>query len=410
MRTRGAIASTLAIVSLSCASPQPPERSELPQQPPPPIRAFDIPTIEQLAQQMYAQDRIAATASDVLLAQIPEKKAAREGVRHWITGSRDGHNLVRFIRAGDQGPEAGYDVTFAGLAEPTVSVPTDRTLTADEVAQYNARILALENIANPCSDRYNTVALRDPESDGWLVWALAATVDSDLMLIGGHYRFTISPDGKTIRVRDALSTSCLRIESSEESAGSFMSHVVSLTPVETHAFASLSYGRALHVGTLDGTAWRVAEGRITRVEQDAPNLDGFAARALAAVDETCMFITSTSSGSEKSYRATGNTKVIEATEKIEPFTVEGPPGERVEGITCVRRDIVPSPNDYKVLVAGYSLAIGDRGVGHSRRLGKLTLVNGRFAFEIIEGDPLTPELTQRLRARLDAFDRAIQAR
>jgi hypothetical protein len=67
-------------------------------QPPAPIRSFDIATIEQLAQQMYAQDRIAWTASDVLLAHIDEKKAAHEGVVHWITGTRDGHNLVRFIQ------------------------------------------------------------------------------------------------------------------------------------------------------------------------------------------------------------------------------------------------------------------------------------------------------------------------
>ena len=409
MNMRAAVALVVGGVVLACASSGPPERADTPPAAPPaPIRAFDIATIENLAQEMYAQDRIAWTASDVLLAQIDAKKAAREGVKHWVTGTRDGHNVVRFIRIRDGTPEAGYDVTFAGLAEPTVSVPADRRLSADEKAQHSARLLALENIERRCSDRYNTIALKDPESDGWLVWALAATVDPNLILIGGHYRFTISADGKTIRARDALSTSCLRFETKKDSAGSFMSHVVSLTPVETHAFASLAYGKTFHVGTEDGRAWRVDAGRIVRVEQDAPDLDGFAARALAAIDEECSLIVSTNGETPKKYHSSESTKVIDATEHSATLSIEDPPGEHVEGVVCARRDIVPSPNDYKVIAAGYFFSIGDRGTGHPYRVGKLELVNGQFRFEIIKGDPLTEELRKRVNARLEAFQRATQ--
>lgn len=405
MNARVAIAWVLTALSLSCATPRARERTDTaPSGPPAPIRAFDIATIENLAQQMYAQDRIVWTATDALLAQIDEKKAAREGVRHWITGTRDGHNLVRFIRIRDGVPEAGYDVTFAGLAEPTVSAPADRTLTADEMAQYNARILALENIERPCSDRYNTIALKDPESDGWLVWALAATLDPNLVLIGGHHRFTITADGKTIRARDALSTSCLRSEKEGGETGHFMSHVVSLTPVETHAFASLSYGRTFHVGTNDGRAWRVDSGRITRVEQDSPGADGFAARALAAIDERCTMIASKTG--EATQETVDGPKVIEATEHAEAFSVEAPPGTHVELIACTRKDIVPAPNDYKVAAAGYRLLIGDYGEGHPKRFLELFRVGVGFDFQIVSGPPLTDELERRVRARLESFYRA----
>ena len=416
MTGRGALLMSAVFgMSLSCAhtavEPAEPAEPSPENVAPAPIREFDIPTIEKLGRAMYEQDRLAWIATDVLFAERTEQGAAEDGVRGWITSRLEGHDAVRFVRDGEEGPELLYDVVFAGDGPPIFSTPADRTLTPQERAQYDARLLALDDIPSACSDQYNTVALSDPESDGWLVWAIAASLDPNAVLIGGHYRFTISPDGKQIRARDALSVSCLNLNqdgSDERPVGSFMSHVVSLTPVETHSFASLNYKRVLHVGTRDGTAWRVAEGRITRVEQDAPDMDGFAARALAAVEETCGFITSKSSGPSKTYKpVAGSTKVIEVTERDEAFTVEDPPGEHVEALTCVRRDIVPSPNDYKVLAAGYSLAIADRGAGHPRRIGKLSLVNGKSVFEVLQGEPLTDELAQRVRKRLDAFDGAI---
>jgi hypothetical protein len=138
-----------------------------------PIREFDIPTLERLAREMHAQDALAWKATDVLVARRTEKGVEADGVKGWINGTRDGRDLIRFIRIGDRGPEALYDVVFPETGSPNFSRPADRTLTADELAQYNARTLAAENLGGRCSDRYNTVALRDPESDGWLIWALA---------------------------------------------------------------------------------------------------------------------------------------------------------------------------------------------------------------------------------------------
>jgi hypothetical protein len=405
----------VAALSLACAhaAVDPEERAgaRALAEPPAPIRDFDLATIEKLGKAIYAQDKLAWIATDVLYAHRSEEATADEGIRGWITGTLDGHDRVRFIRIGEDGPEALYDVTFAGDGPPQFASPASRTLLPEERAQYDARMLALDDIPARCSDRYNTVALRDPESDAWLVWALAATLEPDVTLIGGHYRFTISPDGSEIRRRDALSTSCLRFEDDGSAAGQFMSHVVSLTPLETHSFASLNYRRVLHVGTMDGTAWRVAEGRIMRVEQDAPDLDGFAARALAAIDETCVFITSSDDGPSKTYGYTTTvTKVIEVTERDGPFAAQDPPAEPIEMIACVRKDIVPSPNDYEVPAAGYELMIADRGQGHPRRTGKLTLADGKFAFALIEGEPLTQELEKRLAARLDRFQRAMERR
>jgi hypothetical protein len=373
-----------------------------------PIREFDIPTLERLAHDMYVQDKFAWLASDVLAAHLDEKERATQGSKGWITGLRDGQQIVRFVRVSDRGPEALYDVVFAEGANPTLSSPTDRTLSPEEIAQYRARTLALTNIPRRCSDRYNSVALKDPSSDGWLVWAMAASLDPKAMLIGGHYRFTISPDGQTVRARDALSVSCMTI-TNENQAGEMMNHLVSLTPVETHAFASLTYGRTFHVGTEDGRAWRVDAGRIVRIEQDTPGADGFAARALAGMGEKCALFVSKKGEKTESHQPSGSTKVIEATERAQKFSVESPPGTQVGAIACMRQDIVPSPNDYKVAKAGYAFFIADNGKGHPFRNGALFLANGRFQFQIIDGDPLTDELAARVRARLDSFERAAHA-
>src|SRR6185436_12580370 len=95
-----------------------------------------------------------------------------------------------------------------------------------------------------------------------LVWAMAATTDNDAVIIGGHFRFAISADGKTIRTRDALSKSCLRLskpspDAGKRSEGMFFSHLVSLTPVETHVFANLQYKIRFFVGTRDGRSWKI---------------------------------------------------------------------------------------------------------------------------------------------------------
>jgi hypothetical protein len=391
------------------------------EQPLPKIREFDIPTIERLGREIHAQDQLAWKATDVASAQRGgERGMRRDGMKGWITVSADGRDVVRMVRVTRGGPEALYDVTFPQGAEPVFSTPDSRTLSAEEIAQYNARMLALNNIGQRCSDRYNTVALKDPESDGWLVWALASTTDVNLMLIGGHYRFTISADGKTVRAKDALFRGCLRFDKRERAkllaqkkdlveAGQMMSHVVSLTPIETHIFAGLTYEAVFHVGTGDGRAWRVDSGRLTAIDEDSPGEDGFTARALAGIAERCVgTVTNPNQVPSAFYNTKGVFKVIERTEHNPTFSLKVDPEFQVVGISCARMTIVPSPNDYKVVTANTALSIGDIGEGHANRLGTLKRANGKFTFEIIEGEPLTDELRARVDARLEAFDKAAQ--
>ena len=346
------------------------------------------------------------------MAQHSKKELLQAGMRGWITGRRGSDDLVRFVRAGEKGPEALYDVTFPeGGEAPVVSQPSEHTLSTEEQAQYSARLIALSSTAGKCSSSYNTVALKDPEGDGWLVWALAATTDADNIVIGGHVRFIINSEGKEIRARDDLSKGCMTFSRREmakngEFVGFLLTHLVSLTPVESHVFASLLYNANLFVGTRDGVAWKVRGGEIATIDMDTPEDDGFAARTLAGVSEHCKVMATKDEENPPHYYLTGDEHVILGTESSGAFQVKAPPGYTATGLTCARLDIVPAPNDHKVLTSGLVLYIGDTGVGHPRRIGVVELRSGQFGFHLVDGPAFTSDLVARIQKRIDGFQSA----
>ena len=379
-----------------------------------PIRELGVEKIVKLGREIYDQDQLAWKATDILIEKIGERGMKKEGVVGWITVKRDGTNVVRFLGMSGKQLQALYDIVFGFGAQPLLERTTNKALGDDEIAQFNARQLAMKNIGEACSDRYNSVAIKD--SDGkWLVWALAATTDDDLILIGGHYRFTISADGSKIIYNEPLSRSCLRFSRKEiikggkggKLASMVLGHLVSLTPVETHIFANLNYGILMFVGTPDGRAWRLEEGSMHAVEMDAAGLDGMSARGIAAVNERCTFITTKKSEKPaRFYTHELTLQVIRPTEEDGAFSAEAPKGHEIVDVICGRLDIVPAPNDYKVVLAGYTLSIKDVGAGHPDRFGRLEESNGQFAYKIIKGPPLTKDLEDRVAKRLQAFQSA----
>jgi len=380
---------------------------------PPSIRQFDTATIEKLGREMYRLDQEAWKATDILEAAHRRDELVAQKMHGWIVVSRPDGDVVRFVHEGENGPELFYDVTFSKAGAPMLSIPADRTLGGEERAMYDARTLALETGGLGCSKSYNTVVLKDPERDGWLVWVMAATTDPNAIVIGGHVRFTISSDGKKVVQKDALSRSCLILQkgavpAGSQESGAFVSQLVSLTPVETHVFASLAYHTNLFVGTLDGKTWKVDGDQISEVQPDSPGAEGFVARTQAAHDEICRSILSKPIDGTTKFLIGSEVKVIEGTEHSDKFAVAAPEGATVVGVSCGRLDVVPEPNDYKVLLAGYDLFLIDKGEGHPKRSGKLELKDGKVSFQITSGDPATPELQRRIDARLVQLQASIR--
>jgi hypothetical protein len=238
----------------------------------PEIRQFDIPTLEALAAGMYAQDQEAWKATDALFELHPQTELAREKVAGWLVESRPGGDFVRFFRDTGNGLEAAYDVSFAPASILQVSVPADRAVTDEERGQFAARTLAGKHITQKCAARYNSIVLKDPENDDWLVWLMAATTDPNAVMMGQHYRFTISRDGSTILRQDALSRSCMTLSKSAPKdgggrlAGLLVTQLVSNLPVETTLFLSLQHHMPFFVATPDNNVWKVDQGKIEKLD------------------------------------------------------------------------------------------------------------------------------------------------
>ena len=200
----------------------------------------------------------------------------------WVVDTSGPAPLVRFVRKTAAGEEAAYDVRFPKGADPTFEVPANRTLTPKQSSARTALLTALapfEAGKYPlCRARgnYNFVVLDDPAGDGFLVYLLRPKDSSDSVPIGGHYRISVAPDGKTIKQVDRLSATCLTINKSElvGSDGKLvaigMNHVVSATPLETHVFLSLQEGLPFYVITKDGRSWMVENGTIKAPTEKSP--------------------------------------------------------------------------------------------------------------------------------------------
>lgn len=208
---------------------------------PVPIEEWSLEKVSKMGQEIYRHDVAAWVATDALLASFGAAPPPA-GMAGWIV-VEDGDALkVRFLRQEADALKSAFDIIVRdGRAGPVEAV--NGPLSAEESAQFLARQTAIANIGRlRCSRQMNTVVLADPDSDDWLVWLLTP-MENDRIPIGGHYRFRISADGRTMLRRDQLSNGCFFAERPPEvqrdEAMLFYTQIVSKGPVETHVFLSI---------------------------------------------------------------------------------------------------------------------------------------------------------------------------
>ena len=246
--------------------------SALAQDVPSEIRQFDIATLDKLGGAIYLQQRAYSRAYSALHANHSDDEMRQEKIQGWIEESRNDGVVIRFIRMSDNGPEAAYDVRYATddfeRDAPSISVPADRSLNADEKAQFSAHTLALKGITQPCADGYYAAVLKDPKSDGWLAWAVAGSDNPNMVVTGGHFRLTISADGTKVLRRDALSRSCTVVSKITKGGNKLTALVaaqlVSNVPVETLVFLNLVHRMHFFIMTPDSVMWEVTKGHIVK--------------------------------------------------------------------------------------------------------------------------------------------------
>jgi len=236
------------------------------------IRSFQLPTIVALGIQLYQQDKVASDGFDFLFSSHPEAK--KLPLRGWITQYDATVRRVFFIQVpDDQPPSLAYTVTLLTDGSAKVAEGRGDPLPDFAAKRYVARRSAIAAIPKFAPGRnYNFEVLDDPENKGgFIVYGLATSNDPDEVVVGGHYRVTVTEDGRVRRV-DALSKSFLVLNKHGNApkgsapAGLFMSHIVSETPVETHVYLSILHQMPLFVSTSAEDYWKVAEGIITKVD------------------------------------------------------------------------------------------------------------------------------------------------
>jgi hypothetical protein len=235
------------------------------------IREFDLRTVSKLGRDIYRIDQHAARATDILFEQGLELQ--RYPIRGWVvTEDKDGV-LVTFVGEYENEMRGVFEIRPESMASNRFRNVEGRDLTSEESSRFNARQIAAEAVTEPCSEKYNTVVIPDPEDELWLVYLLAATTEPDLILAGGHYRYTVSQDGTTLLQSDRLSNSCLALDKSgtDTPAGAvtvmkFLTHKVSSTPIETHVFLSLLHEMEFAVITPDKVIWQVSGDQVSRLE------------------------------------------------------------------------------------------------------------------------------------------------
>ena len=233
------------------------------------IREFSVGDTVELGREIYRRDMAAAAATDIMLGE--RIQLDDWPLRGWVVTGDASNLLVTFIGEYDGEYKALFDVRPEERGKRRFTLAEQRDLSAEEAAQFRARSTAQNEIEEPCSDRYNSVVLKDPESDGWIVYWLAATTQQGTMMIGGHYRVMVSATGDEVLAADRLSMSCMAIEPPAESddretAAAVVTHLVSAAPVETHVFTSLLHRTPIFVLTEDETIWAVEGASIRKVD------------------------------------------------------------------------------------------------------------------------------------------------
>ena len=79
-----------------------------------------------------------------------------------------------------------------------------------------------------------------------------------------------------------------------------------------------------------------------------------------------------------------------------------PAGYRIGSIFCARSDVVPAPNDYKVVAAGYPLMLFARDTGGHTRIAVLETDGGSLRLRSVGEAGFTPDMAHRIQAVLDS--------
>src|SRR5262249_20083757 len=127
----------------------------------------------------------------------------------WVTDLRRGGDNVYFIVETKSGLVGAYKVNFRHSGSPQVQDIHGQPIPVEVAIRYKARRTASNAVRlrlnHAYGAQYNFEVLKDPNGDGFLVYALAAFTVKNPIYTGGHVRITVSSDGAAVKRIDELS-------------------------------------------------------------------------------------------------------------------------------------------------------------------------------------------------------------
>ena len=224
--------------------------------PPPQAEQAAVRQVMQRGALLYHLDRAAWVSTDEMLKAVPDPRSL--GLAGWIV-DREGDHLEAVYYRLDAGRPA---VVFTADVKDDVVTSTHLfvdgpapALTPLQERMVRARTAISGQDVNRCTQgAMNTVVIPPERADGPVdVYLLTSQATSSEIPMGGHYRFTVAPDG-SVTARRSFTKSCLNLALTKDASGAppaalIVTHLLDATPTEIHVFMSLQIAPPIYVVT-----------------------------------------------------------------------------------------------------------------------------------------------------------------
>lgn len=228
----------------------------------------EIKRASQLGLLLYEFDSSAWVATDALR----DKKKAWElyteiaTPKGWTTTEVDKNRLrTAFIAELNGELVSVFDAETKGRkVKKKTTYPTGRQLTESELMQYHAKRAFTAKDIEPCAEflPMNAAVIPSPDGGAPYLYLMSATKKPNLVVLGRHFRFRVSEDGKSLSEKTGFTNGCIGLpmgpSTEGKPAGLLITHLRAPHPQEHHVFASLANDIPLFVTMpKTGTTWKV---------------------------------------------------------------------------------------------------------------------------------------------------------
>ena len=230
----------------------------------------EIAEAEKLGRIIYEKDIAAWVGTDKMLEDLGQDVSGLP-IRGWVTDKDGSRYRVNFIGVKDGETKIYYQAWTKGKKVKKAKTHKQGiALNTEQMAMWRARQLVPDKDFKRCAQTYNTVIVPfdDAGEEKLYVYLFASTTDPTKIVMGGHYRYTISADGQNILSNMPFSNACMELDKNPNAVGIVVSHLRTNYPHEHHVFVSLSHKLDLYVGASKvDLMYKIHKGKIKETSE-----------------------------------------------------------------------------------------------------------------------------------------------